>query len=175
MNNTKEQDSLLMPTKEQMVDSSGRPMTQSLFLELQYSPSAIYTLKDEDYEYNGKVLPSLKRLYLEEEDPTEYYVATKYLLGVRHWLRICDNKAFKPYIDEWRFELELKLRAKGVKGLIASAQKGSQTSLKWLTDRGWSDRPAGRPSKEEMEREKKIMSSITSEYEDDFKRLRMVN
>lgn len=157
-----------------MLDSTGRPITQSLLLELQYSPLAVYTIKDVDYEYNGKLYPSLKRLYLEEEDPTEYLFATKYLLGIKHWLRICDNKLFTPHVEEWRFELELKLRAKGVKGLIESAAKGSQTSLKWLSDRGWSDRPAGRPSKDEIEREKKIQMNIASEYDEDLKRLTVV-
>lgn len=149
-------------------------MTQSLFLELAYSPFSIYTLKDQDYEYNGKLFPSIKRLYLEEEDPTEYLFATKYLLGMKHWLRICDNKQFTPYIDEWRFELELKLRAKGIKGLIKSASKGSQTSMKWLADRGWSERAAGRPSKDEMERERKIQENIRSEFADDIKRLSVI-
>lgn len=174
MSNMNEPEKLVLPTREDMLDSTGRPITQSLLLELQYSPLAVYTIKDQDYEYNGKLYPSLKRLYLEEEDPTEYLFATKYLLGIKHWLRICDNKLFTPHVEEWRFELELKLRAKGVKGLIKSAEKGSQTSLKWLSERGWSDRPAGRPSKEEIEREKKIQMGITDEFAEDFKRLSLV-
>lgn len=171
MSNTKEPEKLLLPTKDQMVDSTGRPMTQSLFLEAQYSPYSIYTLKDEDYEYNGKLYPSIKKLYLETEDPTEYLFATKYLLGIKHWYRIYENKLMQPHIDEWRFELELKLRSKGVRQLIGAANKGSQSAAKFLVDKGWSERGAGRPSKEEMEKEKKILSNIQDEYADDFKRL----
>lgn len=175
MSNTKEQEKLLLPTKEQMLDSTGRPITQSLFLELQYSPLAIYTLKDQDYEYKGKVYPSIKKLYLEAEDPTEYVFANKYLLGVSHWLRICDNKMFTPHVEQWRFELEMKLRAEGVRQMIIAAKKGSQSSAKWLVDRGWSSRGAGRPSKDELERERKIQENIRSEFEDDIRRLKLVN
>lgn len=156
------------------MDSSGRPMTQSLFLEAQYSPFSVYTLKDVDYEYNGKMYPSIKKLYLETADPTEYEFATKYLLGIKHWYRIYENKLMQGHIDEWRFELELKLRSQGVKTLISAANKGSQSASKWLADRGWSDRPAGRPSKSEIEKEKKIQMHITDEYADDFKRLAIV-
>ena len=59
--------------------SDGRPITQSLFLEIGYTEHAVYTLKDDDYEYNGKVYPSLKKAYLELEDTTEYDFANQYL------------------------------------------------------------------------------------------------
>lgn len=174
MSNTEEQKKLLLPTKEQMIDSTGRPMTQSLFLETQYSPYAIYTLKDMDYEYNGKMFPSIKRLYLETADPTEYEFATKYLLGIKHWFRICDNKLMSDHVEEWRFELEMKLRSQGVRQIINAASKGTQSAAKYLADKGWTERTAGRPSKEEIEREKNIRLAIGSEYADDIARLSVV-
>lgn len=154
-----------------MYGPNGQALTQGLFLEAQYSHYAVYSLKDDDCEYNGRIYPSIKKLYLEMEDPTEYDFATKYLLGIKHWYRIYDNKLLQPHIDEWRFELELKLRSQGVKQLIMSAKKGSQSASKWLADKGWSDRSAGRPSKEELEKEKKIRLNIEEEYADDIKRL----
>lgn len=33
-----------------MIDEMGRPITQSLFLEINYTDKAVYTLKEEDYE-----------------------------------------------------------------------------------------------------------------------------
>lgn len=158
-----------------MKDSGGKPITQSLFLELGYSSLAIYTLKDDDYEYNGKFFYSLKKLYLEEEDPTEYIFANKYLLGIKHWLRICDNKQFTDIADEWRFELELKLRSQGIKAIIGAAKSGNQNASKWLSDKGWSDRSAGRPSKTDIEREKKIRMGMEDEFSEDLKRLQLVN
>lgn len=164
-----------LPSKEQMVDGAGRPLTQSLFLELGYSPAAIYTLKEVDYEYNGRVYPSIKKLYVEVADPTEYQFAKQFFLSWKHWQRIADNKAIKPYIEEWREELEVKLRSIGVKRVMdhASLPTGLQAA-KWLADRGWSTRGAGRPTKADIEREKAIMVKVEDEYSADVSRLQLV-
>lgn len=160
-----------LPSKEKMIDGMGRPITQSMFLELGYSDSALYTLKEQDYEYNGKVLPSIKRLYLEIADPTEYEFATSCFLGWSHWQRLCANKAIMRHIEEWRFELEVKLRSRGVKAAIAAANGGNFQASKWIADRGWDTRGAGRPSKAEVERETKIQAAINDEYTADIVRL----
>ena len=59
-----------------MKDNVGRYRTQSLFREFYVHTSTglspIWTLKDEDPQ--GE-LPSLKRIYLDYEDPTEYSFA----------------------------------------------------------------------------------------------------
>lgn len=164
-----------LPSKEQMVDSTGRPLTQSLFLELGYSAAAIYTLKEDHYEYNGRLYPSVKRLYVETNDPTEYEFARQFFLGWKHWQRISDNKAIKPYVDEWREELEVKLRSLAVKRVIAhSASPTGLQAAKWLADRGWSTRGAGRPTKAEIEGEKARHIKIEDEYSADVSRLQLV-
>ena len=56
-----------MLDKSKFKDSGGRPITQSLFLEIGYTDRAYYTLNDEDKEYNGSTYPSLKKLYLEQK------------------------------------------------------------------------------------------------------------
>lgn len=160
-----------LPNRNDFLDSQGRPITQSLFLENGYTSAAIYTLKDVDYEYKGKLYPSLKKLYLLEEDPTEYIFATKYLLGWKHWQRLYENKLLTKHIDEWRFELEMKLRSRAVQELMAQARKGNAGASKWLADRGWAQRGAGRPSKTEIEREKKIQTNVLEEYSQDVLRL----
>jgi len=160
--------------KAKLRDGRGRPLTQSLFLEVGYNTEfAVYTQKDEDYEYKGKVYPSLKRLYLEHEDPTEYDFACTYLLGWEQWQRICANKVFTKMVEKWRVELELKIRSQAVRDIIDQAQseKGFQAA-KWLADRGWDKRAAGRPTKEDVERETKIQADIAEEYEADVVRLR---
>lgn len=156
-----------------MQDGTGKPLTQGLFLEIGYSDFAIYTLKEQDHELNGKNYLSLKRLYLEIADPTEYEFATTYLLGWKHWLRLCENKAIRAHIDEWRDELEIKLRSKSIKALIevSSGPVVNLQAAKWVADRGWSTRGAGRPTKAEIEREKKIQAGITDEYSADVLRL----
>lgn len=157
-----------------MTDEMGRYITQSLFLEINYTSHAVYTLKDDHYEYNGVVLPSIKRLYLEMEDVTEYEFANTYFCGWRHWQRLLDNKVIRKHIDEWREELEYKLRAKGIKKIIESVKnpQNAMQAAKWLADRGWSTRAAGRPSKEEIQREKEIATRISDEFSADIYRLK---
>jgi hypothetical protein len=160
-----------LPIRNDFLDSQGRPLTQSLFLENGYTSAAVYTLKDIDYEYKGKIYPSLKKLFLLEEDPTEYIFANKYLLGWKHWIRICDNKLMTKHVEEWRFELEMKLRSRAVQELMAQARKGNSGASKWLADRGWAQRGAGRPSKIDIEREKKLHTDVLDEYTADVIRL----
>lgn len=157
--------------KSLLIDSSGRPLTQSLFLEIGYAECALYTLKDNDHEYKGKIYPSIKRLYLEMGDPTEYQFANAYLLGWNHWKRLCANKAIREYIDEWRDELELKLRCEGVKSMIKSAADGNYQASKWLADRGWDNKGAGRPSKADVEKERKFQARASEDFKADVVRL----
>ena len=157
------------------VDDMGRYKTLSLFLESTYDKDALFTLKDYDHEYHGKVYPSLKKLFLETGDPTEYIFATKYLAGWEHWQKICANKSLAIHVDKWRYELELKLRSEGIQWVIKSARsKQNWLAAKFLAEKGWDTRIAGRPSKEEVDRELKIQASIDSEYADDIDRIRLV-
>lgn len=159
-------------------ERTGNFFTQALFLELAYANpvNAIYTLKDEDYEYNGKTYKSIKRLYLDIADPTEYEFAQQCFSGWNHWQRICNKtKALAPYIEEWRAELEVKLRSKGVKNLIkeaTSTNKGAMQAAKWLADKGWADKRAGRPSNEQVDGEIKSQARIKAAVADDLERIR---
>lgn len=174
MNNTNPSENSFLPSREQLLDSAGRPLTQSLFLEFGYGEAAIYTMKDIDHIWNGKTYVSIKKLYLLEEDPTEYDFAIKYFLSWGHWQRICENKMIRKYIDEWRDELEMKLRSRAVKEMIKNSSKGKIVASKWLADKGWAQRGAGRPTKAEIEGEKAFRASVASEFSDDVARLRAV-
>lgn len=163
-------------TRDMLVDDRGRYKTLSLFLEIAYDKDAIFTLKDYDHSYNDKTYTSLKRLYLEESDPTEYRFATKYLAGWDHWQRICGNKVLSQYVEKWRHELELKLRSEGVQHILDSARsKGNWQAAKFFAEKGWERREAGRPSKEEVEKNLAIETKIASEFEDDIARFKVVN
>ena len=162
-------------TRDVFVDDRGRFRTLSLFLEIDYDKDALFTLKEYDHEYNGKTYPSLKRLFLETSDPTEYIFATKHLASWDHWQKICANKVLALHVNKWRYELELKLRSEGVQWVIKSARhKQNWLAAKFLAEKGWETRIAGRPSKEEVERELKIQSDIDSEYTEDLERIRLV-
>lgn len=152
--------------------SNGVPLTQGLFLEIGYPETAVYTTKDSDYEYNGKVLPSIKRLYLEMEDIGEYEFATTYFLGWDHWQRICNNKVLNMHVEQWRHELELKLRSRAIKQIMRKAHtEQGIAAAKWIADKGWDKPSAGRPSKEAIERETKIQSDLQNQYKDDVSRI----
>ena len=149
----------------------GKFRTQSLFLELGYGADALFTLKDQDHEHDGTTYLSMKRLYLEFEDPTEYEFANTVLLGWKHWQRMCENKVIRKHIDEWREELEVKLRSQAIRDAIQEAKKGHFQAAKWVADRGWSTRGAGRPSKADVEHEKKVQARIDNEYSGDVVRM----
>ena len=159
--------------KKRLKDGQGRPLTQSLFLEIGYEEDkAIYTFKDEDHEYKGNTYYSLKQLYLEMEDPTEYEFANKYLLGWQHWKRLKANKILAKHFAEWEEELELRLRAQGIRAAIdqAAEDKGFQAA-KWLADKGWQKNSVGRPSKHDKLREERMQAKLDDEFSADVVRL----
>jgi len=158
--------------KSGMKDSMEKLRTQSLFLEVGYTDSSIYTLKDNDHEHKGRVYPSLKRLYLAHEDPTEYDFAVTYLLGWNHWQRICDNAILGKHVNQWREELELKIRSQGIRDIMDMSADGSYQASKFLADRGWDKRAVGRPSKAEKEREANMQKSLDDDFSADVSRMK---
>lgn len=161
-----------MIDKSKLKAANGVPLTQGLFLEIQYGEFAVFTLKDEDYEYNGQIYPSLKKLYLEMEDVVEYEFATTYLLGWAHWQRMCANKQLLKHINEWREELELKLRSKAVKAMRdkVNTEQGINAA-KWLAEKGWDKKAVGRPNKQQEEREKRIQDKLDADWAEDLHRI----
>lgn len=159
--------------KDKLRDSTGRPLTQALFLETNYDTNyAVYTLKDQDHKYKGKTYPSLKRLYIAMEDVIEYDFANTYLLGWNHWQRICANKAFHSVIEEWRSELELKIRSQAFKDILDScAEEKSFQAAKYILEKGWDKRSRGRPTTKAKETEAALVKRIENDYGDDVKRL----
>jgi hypothetical protein len=162
---------LILPTKDKLVDVRGHPLTQALFLEIGYTDYAQYTLKEDDWEYEGRIFPSLKKLYLAEDDPTEYDFANKYLLNWNHWQRISENRAVRKHIDDWREELEIRIRSQAVKQMLANSRKGGLEASKWVANRGWAQKGAGRPSKADIESEKRFLARVSDEYSADVVRL----
>jgi len=165
----------MMFKREQLVDHVGAYRTQSLFLETNgTSGLPILTLKELDWEYKGQVLPSLRKMYMEIADPEEYEVAIQVLGSWEHWLRLLENKKIMGYIQQYRDELEVKIRSCAVKAMVQTAtldgSKGT-SAAKYIAEKGWSKRKAGAPSKLEKERELKITTKISDEVEDDLKRL----
>jgi hypothetical protein len=160
--------------RERFFDEKGRILTTSLFLEVNYDTKvALYTLKDYDHTYQGVTYPSLGKLFIECEDPTEYSFAKKYLGSWAQWKRMLENKFLAEYINSWREELEVRLRSQAVQNMIdmASSEDGNFSAAKYVAEYGWEKRKAGRPSKEEVQRHLAAEERIASDFNSDIKRL----
>lgn len=156
--------------KTRFKDEKGRYIVQGLFLEDRYNTDlAVYTYDGEDKVYKGVVYPSLKKLYLEVGDPSEYMFASKYLFDWPHWQRLCKNSIVSKHVDEWREELTLSLKSEGVATLIDLAiNDKSYQAAKWLADEGFIKNKRGRPTKEEVEGEAKRQATIEKEYSEEL-------
>jgi len=173
-------------TKDQMKDSRGYPMTQALFLETVYSPYAIWTFDDEDKEYTfpetndhemaGKtvLLKSLRSYFLDIADPTEYQFAKQCTIGWDHWKRLTENKMIRAEVEKWREELEVALRSEGIQAIIDSTARedGNFQAAKWLADKSWQKTGPGRPSKSEVEREKRVAERVNQGFGADIIRMK---
>ena len=159
--------------RSKLLDTMGRPLTQSLFLELTYDEEkAVYSLKEIDWELNGKTYPSIKRLYLQHDDPGEYDFATTYFLSWSHWNRLCENKAIRKHIDEWRTELEVKLSSQSIRDIISmSAEERGFQAAKYVAERQWNKNAVGRPKKDTRERDAKVEERLNEEFAEDAVRL----
>ena len=134
-------------------DSMGRFRTQSLFIERKNSKyPAPFTLKDIDH--NGAL--SMRIIYLDTADPTEYSTAIALLGSWRHWQLLTACEFFKPYVNAWREELATKFESDRFQEMVEVSSKSQGTpagvaATKWLADR-YSKKPElkrGRPSKDE--------------------------
>jgi len=159
--------------KDRLKDTIGNFRTLSLFYETNITENeAIFTLKDEDYTVNGKTYMSMKQLYLSFDDPTEWEFVQSVLGNWRHWQKLLGNKRIREYIDQWRMELEIKLRSNAVKQMVKHS-KNRDGAAKWLAEGSWKGK-RGRPSKDEVEREKKIQAGIEQDLDDHWTRLMQV-
>lgn len=154
-------------------DEQGKWRTQALFYEYYINQEyAVFTLADKHREIEGKTYYSLKQLYLEISDPTEYKFAIDIIGSWAHWQRM--RKYFlKDHIKVWEAELELKLRSEGVLNNIEAARKGNYNAAKWLADKGW-EVQRGRPTKEEKEGRLKKEAAFDKAIEKDMERIGLV-
>lgn len=113
--------------KSRFKNASGAKRLRGIFFEEtgEDKTNVIYTLKPEDH----KGYPSLKRLYLEQEDTTEYTFANRYLFDYSHWLDLCRTSWFKPIAAQWKEELRLKLEARYLETLKEIAAGGGKEGL----------------------------------------------
>jgi len=150
-------------------------MTAALFLETRTNDSypPLYTFESEDKEHPeyGKLI-SIRKIYLEANDPTEYSVAMAIVDSWDHWQRICASKKVGPYIKQLRDELEVKMRSQAIHEMAKISTQGVKglSAARWLAEGSWKGK-RGRPKKAEVERQMKIDAKIQSEVDEDFSRI----
>jgi len=116
----------------------------------------LFSLKAED-DVDGII--SLKRIYLESGDPTEYRFAVGLFKDPRHWKHLCGLDWFRPYRDKWRRELKAKLRSQAIDNLVKLSEDNLQAIKTMATEEfvyqsyieledGPMKRRVGRPNKE---------------------------
>lgn len=155
--------------------SNRKRLLRGIFYETTTSDKStvLYTLKDEDH----LGFPSLSRLYLETEDPTEYEFARLYLESWDHWQELCECSWFKDYVSRWRKELEVKIRSKALRAIKSEATNNGKNSFaanKLLLEGGWlpKDTPKrGRPTKDEIQKAANDEVDFLKRISDDFTRL----
>jgi hypothetical protein len=111
---------------------------------------------------------------MEISDPTEYAFAMEAFGSYKQWLKIKNNKSILVWIDDWAFELEVKIRSEGIRGVAEAAKSGKTkfNASKAMAEGFWSKHSQrGRPSKAEIERERKIAAKLDSEFIEDADRI----
>ena len=164
-------------------NTSGARLTRGLFYECyEDSSQAVYTLKTRDHPVGDKIYLSLYLLYMAEEDPTEFVFAEKYLVDHEHWLMISTGVWFKPHLEKWRRELDLKIKSQALKRIINTAKLGGRDALqanRYLIEKGWENKQTtysrGRPSKDEIKKEARRLSEEETRLTEDFNRLNTNN
>ena len=164
--------------RSQMKDRMGRYRTQSLFWETRsdekgYIP--LFTRKNYDHTVDGVVYPSLKLIYLSYDHIPEFeYEFAMDIFGTwEHWQMFANDSIFRKDVREWRQELDIKIKSEALRGVFLASKtddaKGVQ-AMRYLADKGYSPK-RGRPSKEEVERERKIAAGVTEDLAGDMERL----
>jgi hypothetical protein len=147
-----------LPVVSDVTNSNGTRLLSGLFVETARNArdGAHYTLKDYDYTWREKTYQSLYLLYMAEADLTEYAFANKYLADWTHWQLLTECDWFKEYLDRWRNELSLKLKAEALAKVIEESKKPGRDGLsaaKYLLEKGWEPKETGgkgRPSKQDI-------------------------
>lgn len=156
-----------------------KPLFFEMIKDGSEKPLVMYTLKDYDHtvtiDGEEKVLPSIKRLFVDLEDTTEYEFANLYFDSFQHWKKIRATEWMKPIYEEMKEELSLKLRArylKKVKELSDDEKLGMQAN-RYLLDH---DAPVkedkrGRPSKAKITEEAEKLFAQVEDINSDYERL----
>lgn len=123
-------------------------------------------------EFGGDILlDDWRKTFVETEDLTEYKGAMALVGDWKEWLRFKREwSSFQNIVDEWKEEIEVRLRSRAVAQLI-KASESSVDAAKWVAEGKFNRRKPGTPTKAEKEREIKIQTKMTDAVEDEIARV----
>lgn len=170
-----------------VLDKFGRVRTQSLFWETRASGRKdmlpFFTIKDKphtvqsDFDDSMITYPSLKQVYFSYDHipGMEYEFASEVFGSWDVWLKL-NQSVLKDLFQQWRDELDIKLKAEAIKKIIVASKQVSSSGVaaaKYLADKGYMDKKVGRITNEEKERVTKEAAGMHRELEADMLRLGM--
>jgi len=123
------------------------------------------------------IVPSLKRLYIECMDPTEYACAMRAFGSWKLWQKLKGTKWFCEHVDLWNIELEVAMRSKGINVIIDEVAKSGRSkyaAAKWLAEAGYKEARRGRPTKDMQQKEDLIASQLQERTEEDAARIGLI-
>lgn len=149
--------------------------------------SVLYTLRPSSRELNGRTIPSLKALYMECGDTSEYSFAIKYFESWEHWQKVRSNTKITPFIDKWAQELEFRIRKEAFDRLKEAAENGSLEANKFIVSSNFIQgipekvyrntktpaKPVGRPSSKPETSEEMAANEEMKRVVEDMKRLQV--
>ncbi len=129
--------------------------------------------KNEEGSLNREYLAELHNKFLECEDPNEYYFAMKWCKSYGLYLRIKkDSKIFREELEKWKLELEIKLRSRAFRNLMAKGKTSSEAA-KYVFEGKYKEQLEDYLSKSEKDRreeENKVIYSVFNDTEEELER-----
>lgn len=166
--------------KKKLLGNGGARLTRQLFIEYHNNGEfdvAVYSLKRHDVTYNGKVYPSLYRLFMEEKDITEARFVSNHLYDWQQWDALVKGHFTKDEIARWRVDLKNIVMGELVDLLLEDAKsdsKSSKSSAKYLVNK-LSTGARGKPATAVVPTSEELTSETFKEVAADAKRLRLVD
>lgn len=157
----------IIEDKSRLLGEGGQYLTQGLFYEYRHQAAKLgpYCLK----EYDWKGCKSMYQVYM--SCASEYEAALKILGSWKHWQILCQAPFFAREVEKWREEVEIREAALGKATLIAQAKEGNVSAAKELV-KSAEKRSVGRPSKAEIDAERKKQAAIDTKVIDLLKHVK---
>lgn len=118
--------------KSKLIDSRGVRLTVGLFEELNDGSSAVKPVFK---------LADWRKTFVETGDPTGYQAALELIGDWEHWQLIAKSPVFAQHLEQWKLEVEAKLRSEGIRQLMKQSKLPTGTAAaKWLAEAGFVER-----------------------------------